>query len=89
MIDFWLTYGPRGWIVTTDRNPTADNENLKLLPDWMTPAEVLQWVGREKRQMRKELSADFRLRFNRKHRLDWENLEILRRCITQHYHRKP
>jgi hypothetical protein len=83
-MDIWNTHSPHSWITMAESNPTPANENLKLLPDWMTAAEVLQWVGREQEQMRRELAADFRLRYDRKHRLDWENLEALRRCVQQH-----
>ena len=88
-MDIWITYGPRGWIGTAEQNPTADNENLQLLPDWMTPAELLQWIAQEKEQMQRELAADFRLRSNPKHRHDWDNLEALERCTLQRCYGEP
>ena len=69
----------------TEWNPKPDNDNLRLLPGWMTPAELLQWVRQEKKLMQKELAANFRLRSDSKHRNDWENLEGLERCTMERY----
>jgi hypothetical protein len=54
--------------------PVPANENLQLLPDWMTPAELI----------RCELAADFRLRSCPKHRLDWDILIAIERCTLWH-----
>ena len=41
--------------------PPPDNENLRLKADWMTAAEVMQWVRTEKERLSRELAADPRL----------------------------
>lgn len=64
--------------------PPADNDNWHLLPDWMTPAELLQWVRKDKERMRQELAADFRLRSCPKHRQDWDVLVAIERCTLWH-----
>ena len=88
MINNWNTFGPCGWAAIGDWNPTPDNENL-VLSVRLTPAEVLQWVKREKARMRQELKADFRLRSDPKHRLDWEVLEAVERCTRQRFYEEP
>lgn len=65
--------------------PVPDNDNWRLLPDWMTPAEFLQWLRREKERMRRQLKADFRLRSCPKHRRDWEVLIAVESCAAQRY----
>lgn len=79
-------FGPQFGFGIADWNRIPDNENLRLLPDWMTPAELLQWIRQEREVMRKELAADFRLRSDPKHRNDWDNLEALERATLQQGH---
>lgn len=66
--------------------PTHDNDNWKLKEDWMTPAELLQWVRRTREEMRRELAADFSLRACPKHRRTWESLAAIERCALWHYY---
>jgi hypothetical protein len=65
--------------------PTPDNDNWKLKKDWMTPAELLQWVRRTREEMQRELAADFSLRHCPKHRGIWESLAALERCARWQY----
>jgi hypothetical protein len=65
--------------------PTPDNENLRLMEEWMTPAEFMQWVEQTREGMRRELAADFTLRACPKHRTRWENLDAMERCCRWHY----
>ena len=65
--------------------PAPDNDNWRLKPDWMTPAEFLQWLRREKERMQRELEADFRLRSCPKHRQDWDILVAIERCASHRY----
>ena len=64
--------------------PVSANENLLLMPDWQTPAELLQWIRQDKERMRRELAADFRLRSCPKHRLHWDVLIAIERCTLWH-----
>ncbi len=50
----------------------ADNENLELLEGCpLTPAEVLQWVRREKERLSRNLAADARLWACPEHQRTW------------------
>ena len=64
--------------------PVPANENLLLLPDWMTSAEALQRIRRTMDEMRRELAADFRLRSCPKHRRQWDELIAIERCTLWH-----
>ena len=64
--------------------PVSANENLVLLPDWMTPAELIQRIRRTMDEMRRELAADFRLRSCPKHRQHWDELIAIERCTLWH-----
>ena len=63
-----------------------NNDNLRLMEDWMTPAEFMQWVRRNREEMRRELAADFTLRFDPVHRKDWVALAAMERCCLWHYY---
>jgi hypothetical protein len=52
--------------------PTPDNENLRLLPAWMTPAELMQWVRQEKQRLSRELAMDASLWTCPEHRRTWD-----------------
>jgi hypothetical protein len=64
--------------------PTPDNDNWRLMPDWKTPAEFLQWVRRTREEMRRELAADFSLRHCPTHRRHWDVLNAMERCCLWH-----
>ena len=64
--------------------PAADNENLRLLSDWMTPAELMQWLRREEKRLNKELAADERLWSCPEHRLTREINQAMERCARWH-----
>jgi hypothetical protein len=51
--------------------PVPDNENLRLMPDWMTPAELMQWVRQEKERLSREIAKDSRLWSCPEHRRTW------------------
>ena len=58
---------------TTDIPPHPhDNDNTPLMSDWMTPADCMQMIRREKERLLRQLAADFRLRSNPDFRHDWE-----------------
>lgn len=66
--------------------PQADNDNLRVLSEWMTPAEVLQWVRREKVRLCREVASDPRLWFCPEHRRTWNaRLGIEAIVIRQYY----
>jgi hypothetical protein len=53
--------------------PSPDNENLELMAGCkLTPAEVMQWVQREKVRLSGEVARDARLWTCPKHRRDWD-----------------
>jgi hypothetical protein len=52
--------------------PPAANDNDRLLPDWMTPAEFFQWIRLEKKRLLQLFAADFRLRSSPEYRREWE-----------------
>jgi hypothetical protein len=64
----------------------ADNTNWRLMPDWMTPAELTQWINRRKERLRRELAVDFRLRSCPEHRLTWEITLAMERCAMWQVH---
>jgi hypothetical protein len=72
--------------IVWDRNTqlVPDNDNWRLMPDWRTPAEFMQWIRQDKERMRRELAADFRLRSCPQHRLDWEILIAMEKCALWH-----
>jgi hypothetical protein len=59
-------------IVGPAEPPPPGNENRHLLPDWMTPAEAIQWVRRRKGRLSRELADDARLWACPEHRRTWE-----------------
>lgn len=65
---------------------TPDNDNMRLMEPWMTPAELLQWIRRTRDEMRRELAADFSLRTCPRHRRTWESLEAIERCALWHFY---
>jgi hypothetical protein len=66
--------------------PRPDNDNLRLMADWMTPAELMQWIGRTREEMRRELAANFSLRNDPEHRKQWEALHAMERCALWHHY---
>ena len=52
--------------------PNHDNENWPFLSDWMTPAEAVQMVQREKERMRRQLAENFALRSCPQFQQDWD-----------------
>lgn len=66
--------------------PEPANENLRLLPDWMTPAEVMQWVRREKERLSREVADNPRLWNCPEHRRMWDmTLAIEQLTLRQCY----
>jgi hypothetical protein len=66
--------------------PKPDNDNWRLMADWKTPAEFLQWLRRTRAEMRRELAADFSLRNCPTHRRHWETLDAMEKCCLWHYY---
>ncbi len=65
--------------------PVRHNDNQRLMEEWMTPAELFQWIHRTREEMRRERAADPRLLTCPKHRRDWESLHVLERCALWRY----
>jgi hypothetical protein len=85
-MDTLTLFGTRLIVGETDPLPKPDNDNLRLMEDWMTPAELMQWIRRTRQEMRQELAADFRLRNCPTHRRHWVNLNAMERCCLWHYY---
>lgn len=68
--------------VATDR--LHDNENDRLKPDWMTLAELLQWVRQSKRRLSRDLDRDPQLWRCPEHRRTWR----MRLALEQLAHRQ-
>jgi hypothetical protein len=60
--------------------PSAANDNDRLLPDWMTPAEFWQYVRTRKKRLLRQLAADFQLRTSPEFRRDWEVTLGMEQC---------
>lgn len=67
-------------------SPTPDNTNWRLMPDWETPAEFMQWVRREKERLRREMAADPRLLTSPEHRREWDVRVAMEKCALLHYY---
>lgn len=63
----------------------ADNENRRLLTGNWTPASFLAWLHSTRAEMRRELVADFSLRYCPEHRWVWDQLDAMERCFQWHY----
>jgi hypothetical protein len=66
--------------------PKPDNNNWRLMEPWMTPAEFLQWVHREKEREQRQVAADPRLLACPKHRLTREITLAMEKCCLWHYY---
>ncbi len=64
--------------------PAAANTNWRIKPDWMTPAEVMQVVRREKERLRRAVAADPGLVNSPKHRHEWAETLAFERCARWH-----
>jgi hypothetical protein len=63
-----------------------DNENLRLMPDWETPAEFMQWVRREQERLRRQMAADPRLLTCPEHRRKLNvRLAMEKVCLSHYY----
>jgi hypothetical protein len=66
--------------------PEPANENLPLLPDWMTPAEAMQWVRQEKIRLSRKVDDDPQLWSCPEHRRDWDvTLAIEQMALRRYY----
>ncbi len=66
--------------------PPPDNDNWRLMEDWMTPAEFMQWLQRTREEMKRELAADSSLWNCTRHRRHWEALDAMEKCVLWHYY---
>lgn len=64
--------------------PQSANDNWLLKPDWMTPAELMQRVRREKELLRRELEADPGLLDDPTHRSWRAETEAMEACALWH-----
>jgi hypothetical protein len=69
--------------------PPPDNDNWRLMEEWRTPAELIQWIRRTQEEMRQELIDDASLFRCPKYRRHWNSLRAIERCARWHYYRKP
>jgi hypothetical protein len=67
--------------------PTPDNNNWRILSEWETPAEFMQWVRQEKDRLRRELLAEPSLLTNPEHRRTLNVTLAMERCAIWHYYR--
>ena len=66
--------------------PEAANDDWGLTSDGQTPAEAMQMIQQMKVAMRRELAADFTLRANPEHRLNWDILIEMEKCARWHFY---
>ena len=62
--------------------PSPGNDNWRLMSNWKTPAEFMQWLKRTREEIRRELAADFRLRNCPMHRQHWETLVAMEKSTA-------
>lgn len=62
-----------------------DNDNMRLLSDWMTLAEFYQWIRKEKKRLCRELAADSKLWGCPEHRRTWNITIAMERWGLQRY----
>jgi hypothetical protein len=76
------------YFVSGDANPppVPDNDNWRLMDDWQTPAEFMQWVSQRKERLRREVQADERLLACPDHRLTWDIALAMEKCCLWHYY---
>lgn len=80
-----------GSVRSGDRLPDTirhDNDNWQAKPAWMSPAELMQIIRREREAMRRELMADVTLRTCPEHRHFRESLDGLEAFARWHYFRE-
>jgi len=66
--------------------PKPDNDNWRLMDEWETPAEFMQWVRQEQERLTRELAANERLLTCPKHRLTREIRQAMEKCCLWHYY---
>lgn len=64
--------------------PKPDNNNWRLLSDWETPAEFMQWVRKEKERLRREVAEDPSLLACSEHRLTLDITLAMEKCALLH-----
>jgi hypothetical protein len=71
-IKSWEYAGTRCGVGEALLLPPPDNDNLELMPGCpLTPAEVMQWLRRERRRLSRAVAMDTRLWTCPEHRRDW------------------
>jgi hypothetical protein len=78
--------GTRIVIGDTNPPPRPDNDNWRLMHDWRTPAEFMQWVRQRKEQLRREVQADERLLTCPDHQLTRNIAVAMEKCCLWHYY---
>ena len=66
--------------------PPRHNDNLRLMPEWETPAEFMQWVRREKERLQREVEADPHLLTCPRHRRTREVRLAMEKCCLWHFY---
>jgi hypothetical protein len=67
--------------------PSPDNENLRIMEDWETPAELMQFLRREQDRLCREVAADPSLLNDPTHRLWRAETKAMEACARWHFYR--
>jgi hypothetical protein len=67
--------------------PNPDNENLRMMEDWETPAELIQFIRREKDRLCRQLAVDPSLLGDPTHRLWRIETNAMEACALWHFYR--
>jgi hypothetical protein len=65
--------------------PVRHNDNQRLMEEWMTPAELFQWIRQAREGLRRELAADPSLLTCPKHRDKFQTLDTLESAARWRY----
>lgn len=69
-----------------DPMPPGNNDNMRLLAHWQTPAEFLQWVRQDKVRLQRELLANPDLLASPEHRLSRQiRVAMEKVCLWQYF----
>jgi hypothetical protein len=81
----FFLFGTRFATDSAFMRPVPQNDNETLMPEWMTPAELFQWIRRTREEMRRELAADPNLLTSPTHRQNWQTLDVLESAARRRY----
>ena len=84
-MNVFFLFGTRFATDSAFMRPVPHNDNEPLMAEWMTPAELFQWIRRTREEMRREMAADPSLLACPKHRKDWQTLDVLESAARWRY----